>query len=179
MNLYKKTYVKNWTHTAPEERTNITVKRGGKILKSIKPERITYIVEEVAYWRKANQIHKWFVDNVQDGEDDCKEYYVSHEQLKQLLEIVNIVLASSKMKKAKIQNGTRYEQGKVTKIMVNGSIMENTAVAESLLPTEEGFFFGGTEYNNYYIEDLKQTKKMLEEVLTEDSDSSFYYSSSW
>lgn len=38
-----------------------------------------------AYWRKANQIHKWFVDNVQDGNDNCGEYYVSHTQLKELL----------------------------------------------------------------------------------------------
>ena len=39
----------------------------------------------VAYWRKANQIHKWFVDNVQGGEDNCGEYYVSREKLKELL----------------------------------------------------------------------------------------------
>lgn len=38
-----------------------------------------------AYWRKANQIHKWFVDNVQGGNDNCGEYYVSHSQLKELL----------------------------------------------------------------------------------------------
>ena len=37
-----------------------------------------------AYWRKANQIHAWFVDNVQQGEDNCGEYYVSHEKLKEL-----------------------------------------------------------------------------------------------
>jgi hypothetical protein len=39
----------------------------------------------VAYWRKSNQIHKWFVDNVQGGEDDCGEYYVSREKLTELL----------------------------------------------------------------------------------------------
>jgi len=39
----------------------------------------------VAYWRKANQIHKWFVDNVQGGEDNCGEYYVSRDKLKELL----------------------------------------------------------------------------------------------
>jgi len=39
----------------------------------------------VAYWRKVNAVHKWFVDNVQDGEDNCQEYYVSHAQLKELL----------------------------------------------------------------------------------------------
>jgi hypothetical protein len=49
-------------------------------LKSIKN-----IAFEAAYWRKANQIHKWFVDNVQHGEDDCGRYYVSHEQLETLV----------------------------------------------------------------------------------------------
>jgi hypothetical protein len=39
-----------------------------------------------AYWRKANQIHKWFVDNVQGGNDNCGEYYVSNEKLNQLRE---------------------------------------------------------------------------------------------
>ncbi len=31
---------------------------------------------EIAYWRKANQIHKWFVDNVQDGVDDGEVHEV-------------------------------------------------------------------------------------------------------
>jgi hypothetical protein len=39
-----------------------------------------------AYWRKSNQIHKWFVDNVQGGNDNCGEYYVSNEKLNQLRE---------------------------------------------------------------------------------------------
>lgn len=38
----------------------------------------------VAYWRKANAIHGWFVKNVQDNNDDCDEYYVSREQLEEL-----------------------------------------------------------------------------------------------
>jgi hypothetical protein len=40
-----------------------------------------------AYWRKANAIHGWFVDNVQDGKDDCKEYYVTKEELQALREL--------------------------------------------------------------------------------------------
>jgi hypothetical protein len=39
----------------------------------------------VAYWRKSNQIHNWFVINVQRGEDDCGEYFVSHNKLKELV----------------------------------------------------------------------------------------------
>jgi len=40
-----------------------------------------------AYWRKANQIHKWFVDNVQSGNDNCGEYYVSQDKLKELRDL--------------------------------------------------------------------------------------------
>ncbi len=39
-----------------------------------------------AYWRKVNAVHKWFVDNVQGGEDDCGNYYVSKDKLKELRE---------------------------------------------------------------------------------------------
>lgn len=47
----------------------------------------------VGYWRKANAIHKWFVDNVQDGIDECKENYVSVEQLDKLRKTCLEVLA--------------------------------------------------------------------------------------
>ena len=32
---------------------------------------------QIIQWRKANQIHSWFVENVQSGKDDCGMYYVS------------------------------------------------------------------------------------------------------
>ena len=40
---------------------------------------------DAMYWRKANAIHNWFVQNIQEGEDDCKEYHVQHETLQELL----------------------------------------------------------------------------------------------
>ena len=46
-----------------------------------------------AYWRKANQVHAWFVKNVQGGNDNCGEYYVSQNQLQELLDLVNRALA--------------------------------------------------------------------------------------
>lgn len=54
--------------------------------------RIQYIEVSVGYWRKANQIHQWFVDNVQDGNDDCGTYSVEREQLKELMELCQTVL---------------------------------------------------------------------------------------
>ena len=41
----------------------------------------------VAYWRKANQIHSWFVQNVQGGEDECQPHHVSREQLRDLRDL--------------------------------------------------------------------------------------------
>jgi hypothetical protein len=46
--------------------------------------KIKGIELEFMYWRKANAIHRWFVENVQDGVDDCREYYVDPEKLKDL-----------------------------------------------------------------------------------------------
>jgi hypothetical protein len=49
------------------------------------PFRVTEVIMLVKYWRKANAIHNWFVVNVQAGKDNCKEYYVSRDQLTELL----------------------------------------------------------------------------------------------
>lgn len=46
----------------------------------------------VAYWRKANMIHRWFVENCQDGEDNCDETYVSREDLEKLLQLCKDVM---------------------------------------------------------------------------------------
>lgn len=45
------------------------------------------------YWRKVNAVHGWFVNNVQNGQDDCGKYSVSTEQLQKLLSDCETVLA--------------------------------------------------------------------------------------
>lgn len=47
---------------------------------------------ELVYWRKANAIHRWFVENVQGGKDDCGKYPVTREDLKKLLKVIEEVL---------------------------------------------------------------------------------------
>lgn len=49
-------------------------------------------MEEVGYWRKANHIHHWFVQNVQNGVDDCDHYVVSRKKLEELRQICMNVL---------------------------------------------------------------------------------------
>lgn len=101
-----------------------------------------------AYWRKANMIHKWFVDNVQNGEDDCDLYYVSQSKLLELL--------------------TTCRQALFTK-------------DPSLLPPQAGFFFGNTDIDEYYWNDIKHTIKQLKRVseLPDFERLSFSYTSSW
>jgi len=96
MYLSRRTYVQNWDHHGPENQHQITVMKGGKIREDIKPERISYIIEEVAYWRKANAIHRWFVENCQNGVDECQESYVTHEQLSELVSICKEILKNPK-----------------------------------------------------------------------------------
>lgn len=57
-------------------------------------ERPALTVEVVVgYWRKVNWVHNWFVENVQDGEDNCRPYYVAREQLEELQKACLEVLA--------------------------------------------------------------------------------------
>lgn len=46
--------------------------------------KVASITESSVTWRKSNQIHGWFVNNVQNGTDDCKKYQVSFSQLTEL-----------------------------------------------------------------------------------------------
>lgn len=92
MYLYKKHYVKNWDWMADHEKHTISLKKGKKKLDHIKPDRVCSVVEEVMYWRKFNALHKWFVDNIQEGVDDCKESFVDESDLKMLLETLTYVL---------------------------------------------------------------------------------------
>lgn len=64
----------------------------GQGIDHICPSQIKYVVEEMAYWCKANAIHNWFVENIQNGKDDCNEYDVDKNDLENLLKLVNKVL---------------------------------------------------------------------------------------
>ena len=56
--------------------------------------KLRELVYEGMYWRKANAIHAWFVENVQDGEDDCREYGVSLDDLETLMQLCGEVIAN-------------------------------------------------------------------------------------
>lgn len=120
-------------------------------------------LEEVCYWRKANEIHAWFERALarERGQsnfeiEDCEEYKVSEEMLRQLVKDCRIVL--------------QYATDE-------GISEEGMATAELLMPTMPGFFFGSTDYAQYYVRDLEDTVSRVESLLplTED----LYYYAWW
>lgn len=182
MYLYKKTYVKNWEHNGPDGQHKITVKIGNKVRKDIKPERITYITEEVAYWRKFNALHNWFVEKLANGEDDCQELYVSKEVLEELLatlEKVSKILNKANLVEKKIKGWDNKEHS-VRVYDCEKEILE-------LFPPAQGFFFGGYEIDEWYKEEVEEAIETIENLLSETSENiakglyggDFYYQASW
>ena len=137
--------------------------------------------KELMYWRKANQIHNWFVQNVQDGKDDCGLYEVSKEKLKELLELCLIVLRESRLIDGKVFAGRQIKNGDMVDIYEEGKCIEDPSLAKELLPTTDGFFFGGTAYDEWYYKDLENTVEILMKVLNETDfeNEMIVYQSSW
>lgn len=139
------------------------------------------LFEEIGCWRKANQIHNWFVQNVQNGCDNCECYEVTKEQLEELKNICEKVLEGSRLVKGKIVNEQNLENGKWVKCYVGGKYIEDPSVAMELLPTASGFFFGSTDYDQWYYRDLVNTVEIINNVLrtTDFEHEIVMYQSSW
>lgn len=145
----------------------------------------------IAYWRKANQIHKWFVDNAQSGQDDCDMHEVTIDMLEELAKVCKEVIDNCKLVPGKVYVGDVFvgETGKWRKDYADGYVVDNPEKAAELLPTSEGFFFGATDYDTYYMEDVRYTYEKLTEVLSlidgdhvkgeDDWNVMFFYRSSW
>lgn len=71
----------------------------------LKGRKVQEVKVEAVYWRKCNAIHRWFVENVQGGVDNCESYYVSREHLQELYDLIQEVLASKDSSKLPPQAG--------------------------------------------------------------------------
>lgn len=108
---------------------------------------------ELMYWRKANQIRRWFVEHLNDFDpsDNLGKYDVSREVLQDLINDIDYVLADESIKRA-----------------------------EEVMPTDSGFFFGSTEYDEHYFDSLRYTKEHLQEILdTTSEEDEIYYTEWW
>lgn len=182
MYLYKKSYVKNWRDTPDELGHQVSVTLGGIPRKDIKPERLSYIEEEVAYWRKFNALHKYFVDTIGGGQDDCQEIYVGINDLIDLLEVLNKVkeiLNNSQ----KVVNTTVGWKGEPVEYETYACVDE----INDIFPPTDGFFFGSTDIDDYFKGNVESTIEVVTALISEYEEHiptpgvsfSFYYQASW
>ena len=142
----------------------------------------TQIEDNVMYWRKANAIHQYFVNRVQHGEDDCGLHdEVTQQILEELRDKCKAVLENAIMVNGKIKNGARMTMNGWTDIWKEGFVVINPQVCHKELPTQSGFFFGNTDYNEHYIWDIRQTYEACEKILkeTDFEKQMLFYVSSW
>ena len=144
-------------------------------------------MEELAYWRKANHIHNYFVTEVVKPKDtdeyDGDYKLVGRPHLVRLLDKVNFLLDNIVLEDGEIMNGMKLDKdtGKFIPIMEPGKRIVNPHICEELLPRVNGFFFGDQEYTQWYYDDLVYTKEILEKILKEHDFKNYYiyYCASW
>ena len=169
MYLYARKYVSknDYTNFNREDGVMPPVREEWKSLAALSPKGLMDNAQDfggisisypVGYWRKANAIHGWFVNELANGEDECQEIPVDRGHLLILQDSCKAVLAAPKDE------------------------MAEEAGEHSLEPTP-GFFFGANEIDEWYIESLKDTIAMIDNVLSvipEDNyDWQFIYQASW
>jgi homospermidine synthase len=152
MSLIKRTYVRHWNFL--NDKSLVIETRNDEKTK-IKPERVSHITEIIFEWDLANQLHNWFLNRLNEGEDNGEDLYVNTKDLEDLLDLCK-------------------------------RVNENNNLAEQLLPTLEGPYFGETDYDEYYFEVIETTITYLEDLLLELSEDQFVdgfsqliYTSSW
>lgn len=90
--------------------------------------------EEIAYWRKANAIHLWMCNWLNNGNEiNCEPHEIGITELRILRDTCERVI-------------------------------QDISLADELLPTTSGFFFGSTEYDEWYIQDLQETVVAINRV---------------
>ena len=108
-------------------------------------------VDQVAYWRKDNAIHNWFITNYANGVDDCSA-----------IEVDRIGLIA------------------LRDVCLHVSEAGTAELALELLPPVAGFFFGSDQVDEWYWEGIKETAEKLTEIIDETSeDQMFEYQASW
>ena len=92
---------------------------------------------QIGYFRKFNALHSYIVKTFADGIDNCQDIILYKEDVEQIKKVLDEVLnAHQQVEKAK-----------------------------ELLPTQSGFFFGGTDYDEFYFEDVKDAADLMQSFL--------------
>jgi len=161
--LYEKTYVgEEFNHI--EADLTIKLTHNGKDVYIPRP--VSYIISQMHYWRKANQIQDWVNDKALEYGEGVQNGVDVNLSERDLIELEDICVKV--LEREVIRNENDIE---VSKAKNN---------AEDLLPTSHGFFFGSDEYDEYYYTVVGATLEMLQGLkLKADGTRSFIYNADW
>lgn len=100
-------------------------------------------------WRKFNALHKWFCDHINNGEE--------------------------------INCRETYVGRNILELLLKTieDLLNDREHPEKYLPTKSGFFFGNTEYTEYYWENVIETRDIIKRFLCFNDDINFYYNAWW
>ena len=105
--------------------------------------------DEVIYWRKANQIHKYF-DTLCDGVENLETYEVTIIDLKNLRNLCKKVVDA-----------------------------HNEKTSRKLLPRMMGCFFGDYNYDTIYYKELERTIGQLDYLIEIHNENDYYDYKAW
>lgn len=91
---------------------------------------------QIGYFRKFNALHSYIVKTFANGIDNCQDIILYKEDVEQIKKVLDDVLEANTEEKAK-----------------------------ELLPTQSGFFFGGTDYDEFYFDDVKDAADLMQNLL--------------
>lgn len=170
MYLYAKKYIGDESVDAISKLANTTNLPTPEWSKSISVEKL------VGYWRKANAIHGWFVDEIGNGVDECQVMFIDRERLEKLRNDCIVALANPSRE-------YQIEDQKVVYLLCDYLNSLETpidpATYESPINPTDGFFFGGSERDDYYYFQLEYTINLVSSLLELDDSYSFNYQASW
>jgi hypothetical protein len=152
-------------------------------------------IREVGYWRKANAIHGWFVRECGNNVDECQEIPVSMIKLLELQALCLTALIKRDQdptpfedtESPKSSRAVPVEGEDIGEWLAKQMQMETTIAtmekqfedtSDPLRPVA-GFFFGGTEKDQYYYSDLAETAQIIAEAVKEYPNGEFVYQASW
>ena len=102
---------------------------------------VSEVIFKAMYWRKANAIHAWFVENVQEGEDDCFPYELEKEKLVELIDLCKKAIETKDADILPPQEGFFFGSNTIDEDYWWG--LQNTidGLTKTLGDFSEGFYF--------------------------------------
>ena len=118
------------------------------------------------YWRKFNALHGYICDTFADGVDECQVIPLTKANLKKILSV---------LKKTKKILDKHFEKDEKGAYSFTGNVKDIP------LQPRGGFFFGGTEIDEWYQDDVDESVKFFSNLVdTFDSRNEVcYYQASW